>query len=964
MTPPGPADGPGSLFDELRRGLEHRADRTRERVDERIWGPLRELAARLGGRAGEARHCDDPLRDAGRALRMACDEIETLSLAAVLEEELRAHLEDVLPLAHALPRTMELPGEGGGRRVPARAAATAVLRGDYPVSLVKRLRPEALVVAPASSLPPAPADLLGEEDWQARLAGAVEGASEHLSRLLDDLAAEATEQLRRRLLSAGPFTHVRARWRDRRAKRERDEALTALRRSLAEADAEAEAELRRRRLAADLARRERALRDMASTSAELTRALASEGARIRRIAEGLEALASGERPILIDGAAGEGESALGQLVERIQAALEERRQALGPASPDGERLDAAVTRLAQRAAALGGVAEDFLARDGGVADTAERPAPQEPGGELAELARGACEELHAEVHARIAEAREGLQEAGEIVRHGVEAARATTLEEEAGAPARPGGWDPEAAREACRRAAHRLRDTAAKLEAELESTAVHLESVPDRILAALRERLVPGHGASRHPAPGALGQGESRPSSRAGRRFVRRARAYLRAMWRAVARAWRAVATWVLHLVAVPAAAPEREGQQVRRPGGGAGIAALVSDFEAGSDLSGLPANYRWLFRPEPLDDPRLVVGRDGALERLRAARARLAEGDPAAVAVVGGPGSGKTTLLNALVSEVGAEEVLRSGSVDRRLATRSDVLAWLGSFLFPGEGGGGPGGGAPAAEPSALVQALEGRRELVLLENGERLFRRQVGGYGALTAFTEFIDATAGRLGWIVTFETLPWKFIRSVSSLAGAFDEVLELGPLDRSQLEEAVMARHRLTGYDLEFRPPEAGLSGAQAARLQAMGEKARQAWLRDRCFDHVHGDGHRDVGEALLLWRRCVRADPGRPATVAARPTPIPDPSPMAELDRAVLFVLAAVAIHGDLDRKAATEAAGGSAGPGALHLLETSGLLEPVGGPPPARLRIRPFLHRIVANRLRDANVLPLAGGEG
>lgn len=954
-------NGPGSFFDELRRGLEHRADRTRQRIDERIWGPLRELAARLGERAGEARHCEDPLRDAGRALRMACDEIETLSLAAVLEEELRAHLEDVLPLAHALPRTMELPGEGGGRRVPARSAATAVLRGDYPVALVAGLRPEAVVVAPASSLPPAPADLLGEEDWQARLAGAVEGASEHLSRLLDDLAADAAEQLRRRLLSVGPFTHLRARWRDRRARRERDEALESLRRSLADADGEADAELRRRRLAADLARRERALRDMATASSHLTRALAEEASRIRRIAEGLDALASGERPMPADeGASGAPAS---QLVERIQAALEERRQALGSASGDGERLEAALGRLAQRAAALGGVAEDFLARDGAAATTVEGAETEEPEGELAELARRACEEIAAELHAGQKEAREGLLEAGEIVRHGVEAARAGAAEQEASGE-RTIAWDAEAAREACRRAAHRLRETAANLEAGLETTAGHLESVPDQILAALRDRLVPGHGAGRRAAPSALGAGESRRSSRGARRVARRARVYLRFVWRAIARSARALVGWVRRLIAVPATAPEREGQQVRRPGGGAGVAAFVAELEVGADLAGLPANYRWLYRPEPLDDPRLMVGRGDAMERLRAARTRLEAGGPAAVAVVGGPGSGKTTLLGALVSEIGAEEAVRSGTVDRRMVARTELMEWLGSFLFPETDERDPSVRPRFSEPTALAEALGERRELVLLEKGERLFRREVGGYGALTALTEVIEATAGRLGWIVTFESLPWSFIRSVSSLPGAFDEVLELGPLSRPDLEEAIMARHRLTGYDLEFEPPRAGLSKTQAARLRAAGEEERQAWLRDRCFDHVHGDGHRDVGEALFQWRRCVRADPARPAIVVARPTPIPDATSLEELDRAVLFVLAALVIQGDLDRAAATAAAGGSAGPGAVHLLETSGLLEKVEGPPPAPLRVRPFLHRLVTNRLSSANVLPLAGGEG
>lgn len=958
MSPP-PEEGPGSLFDELRRGLENRADHALERVEERVWTPLTELAERLGERAAEARRCDDPLRDAGRALRLACDEIETLSMAAVLEEELRSHLEDVLPLAHALPRSMELPGADGGRRVPARGTATAVLRGDYAAGLVRRLRPEALVVPAAAALPPSPADLLGDEDRGDRLAGAAQGGREHLARVLDDLAAEATDRVRRGLLAGGPLTHLRARLRDRKSHRERDEALDALRRELADADAEARTELRRRRLSADLARRERALREAASASAGLARRLGAEAGRIRRIAEGLDALASGERPLPFDPDTDEGESGLGRLVERVQSALEERREALGFTSPTGEELEALLTRLSQRAGALAGVAEDFLEREAPGVDGPETPADGAEG-PLPEMAARACRELAGELRSRLDGAREGLLEAGEIVRHGVEAARAEA-DGETSDRSSPGEVGEAAVRDACRRAAHRLRESADRLESEIEVTAGRLTSIPDDLLASIRQRLVsgkiPGRGAA--PAlPGRQGSGAKRKLRRAGRL----GRLYVRASWRAVRRTASGLAARLRRWTSPPASAPEREGAQVRRPGGGAGLAAMVKAFEAGSDLAGLPANYRWLFRPDPLDDPGLVVGREDELDRLLAACRRWDDGQPSAVAVIGAPGSGRSTVLNALVARLGAEAPVRRGAVDHRLSSAEDACDWLWRFLDPRAAGEGAAGRPRPGDVEALTHALHGRRELVLIENGERLFRRSVGGYGALTVLAEFVEATADQLGWIVTFEAFPWRFLGSVSALGAAFDEVVELEPLGREALEEAVMARHRLTGYDLAFEAPESGLSGSRRARLRSVPEEERQGILRRWCFDDLFADGDRDVGEALFLWRRCLSADPGRAGIVVARTCPTPDLAPLEELDRSVLFALAALAVHGDLEREEIAAAAG-SAGAGAVHLLESSRVLEPTIGSAPRTLRVRSFLHRMIMHRLREANVLPLSGGD-
>lgn len=966
MPPPGPGDGTGSLFDELRRGLGSRGDQLRERLEERLWGPLTELARRMEERAEEARAAEDALRDAGRTLRMACDEVETLAPASVLEEELRRHLEEILPLAHALPRSMELGGEGGGRRVPARAVAGSVLQGDYPQALLDHLRPEALVVSAPASLPPSPADLLGEEDWRSRLAGAVEGAREHLARVLDEVAAAAVEHIRGRLASGGPFSHLRARLRSRGAGRRGEEAAAGLRRGLAAADEEARGELRRRRLAADLARRERALRDAARRAAELARRTAAESGRIRRIAEGLDALAAGEREgVTVT------EPGLSRLVDRVRAALDERREALGSAAAPGQELDADLTRLARRARALAGVAEDFEVREGGGPEGGAGASGQVEGA-LARVVTDAGEELRRGLRERLDEAREGLREAGEIVRHGAEAARA--------GEGPNGDGSAETIRGACRRAAHRLRETADRLDAGVETSAAAIEELPDRLLAAIREKVAPGRRGAGEPDAAAEAFSGRLGGARARRRGWRlrpaRWRAVLVGFLRRAAGAPRGfLARWWRSLARGGAA----EGAGAPAPGEGAPVAEWVEELERGSDLSGLPSSYRWLFRTDPVDDPRLVVGREEALSRLQEVRSRWEGGRPAAVAVVGAPGSGKTTLLNCASASLGEGAPVRRGRVDRRLGSSAEAVTWLGEFLGPGgadgaapgdvDGSYGEGGRFSAAAPGspddadALADQLGDRREIVLLENGERLFRREVGGYAAAETLGRLMEATADRMAWIITFERLSWEFLRKVTSLAVHFDEVVDLGPLDREELEEAIMARHRLTGYDLEFEPPESGLSAGRRTRLHASSAAERQALLRGWCMDQLHDDGEREIGEALFLWRRCLRAAPGESGVVRARWEPPLDPAPLDRLDRDVHFALAAVALHGDLPAEALVPRGDGMVWEGVARVLETTGLVEPVPGlAPPAPLRIRPFVQRRIAAWLRDSNVLPLAGG--
>lgn len=862
-----------SLAEDLAAHLEARRAELLEELQEELWEPLRRSADRMGSLRDEALAAEDSLRDAGRAVRLLCDELERHDPSGALRSGLAVHLDELADFAHLVPRVMESGGEGdaSGRLLPARDAVRAVLEAGYPDILRSLLEPEVLILAPARALPPSPADLLRPEDYAGTMSEAVDRAERHLGRVLERAARKAVEEVRSLLRGSRPLDRLRLRWRRIRVGARRDAAESALDELLDDADASFGALLEARRFTADLARRERALTEAADEAAAQLEESASCAEALRALAARIEEAGRSAAP--------SGETRrdrppeavrLEQLETRILGAVERVRGRL----PETDRPDADLTRalgrFVQLSEALSGVGEEGRGR--------RSPAVREP---------AAIRDRVSRVVPRV---RDATREVRGIVSHALQAARSEAVVREPD-PAVVAGL----VSESCERAALRLREGADLLERALEEAAHEVREAPDRILAELRAR--PGRGEE----GGGGGLDQLRELGHRLGRLLPRLRDRLRAARGAAPGA-----------VATPSA-------EEARPSG------AEEGFES------LPVLYRWLFRPEPVDDPQLLKGRRREVARLRDLRRRWERGEPAAMAVVGRPGAGKTSLLNCGAAELEAGMPVHRGRVDRRLSGAREAVEWLARFF---------GVEADLGEPADLAEALQDHQGVVLLENAERLYRREVGGYQAIRAVGELIGATEGRLAWVVTFDREPWRVLGEVTGVAGRFAEVLELAPLTREKLEEAILARHRLTGYDLRFA---------------GEGDPGRR---REQWFDRLRRRSDGIPGRALQLWRDSLVAAGSH--AVRVLPLRPQDPGRAQGLARSDLFVLAALVQHGDLRE---TEL------PGLLHTppdevaerlaaLRREGLIGPVPGlPPPAPLHVDRGVYGEVERRLREAGLL-------
>lgn len=918
-----------SVLEGLADALQDRRHDLLDRVHDRLWEPMRRTADRLGSLRDEALESEDELRDAGRAVRMACDDLQELEPWDVLAGELTRHLEDVAGLSHAIPKSLDLAGRSGagGSRLPARAAVRVALSHDYAYALGSLLDPEALVTAPARALPRSPADLLRPEDHAGALVEAVDRAERHLRIVLEEAATRGVRAAGRLAADRGLAGRLRLRWRTSRSEGRRRSAALSVDGELSRAAGEARRHLDDRRFAADLARRKRALNEASAEAAARLEEAAARSGDLRELADRLEEAgrrAARTGPEGDEGGEGSPATRLAEIHDRVREVTAALRSSL----PAMDRPEAPFPRALDRTVRLSRALFDLTGpADGGrgVPERGEGPGPE------------AAAELRARVSDAVAEVRDQIWEAEEILGQGVQAGRAAVAS---------GAVEAEELAELVRttgeRTARRLRAAAGELDGRVGRAAEEVRDLPEALIGEIKRRMrASGAGEG---AKGRLRQRLDALRERADR-LLRRVDTRFGPKLREI----RDTLTGLL-----PGAAG-RATRRLEAAGAEADFAREVAAGElrqAGADMEDLPLLYRWLFRPEPLDDPHLLVGRSEEMDRLRETADRWREGRDAAAAVVGEPGSGKTTLLNCWTHELGGAVSLRRGRVDRRLSEREEAARWFGGFL-------GVDGAESARDGAELARALGDRREIVLLENGERLFRREVGGFGAVETLVELMERTAGRLAWVVSFSLEAWLYLRTVTALEGPFGDVVRLGPLGRDDLEEAVLSRHRLTGFDLRFEVDDE-TPRRRRARLEGAPTAEQQALLRTWYFDDLHRAAQRTVGRAFQLWRASLRA--GRPGEVTVLPLRVPRLDFLAELDRETLFLLAAFVLHGDLDRADLGRLPSMDVDQARERLarLERLGVLRPVEGlPPPAPLRIDRWLHAPVIDLLRDERLLHL-----
>jgi len=351
-----------------------------------------------------------------------------------------------------------------------------------------------------------------------------------------------------------------------------------------------------------------------------------------------------------------------------------------------------------------------------------------------------------------------------------------------------------------------------------------------------------------------------------------------------------------------------------------------------------LPPLYRLLFRLTPVEDRRFLVGRDQELAGLDQAVTDWDAGRFAACLLIGARGSGKTSLLNCAVHGALASHRLIRAEFHDRLLHPAQLDAFLRTLLELGD-------------DDDLYAAFEAERRILILEEGERIFLRTVDGFEVAHQLMHLIHCTAATTLWIVVMNDRSFRVIDAATHLHRVFSHRINAMSVSRSDLETAVLERHRLSGLRLEFAPPPAGDPRVSRAKRWIGIQDSPQKLFFDSLLQQSEGT----FRSAFELWLSSIERVEGD--TIHIR-QPL-DPSFnrfRSELAQEDQFTLLVIQEHGSLTQEELAEVLcePQNASRGRTERLTALGLIE--RDPEHPGPRVKPEAQRFVNDLLRRANL--------
>jgi hypothetical protein len=289
-----------------------------------------------------------------------------------------------------------------------------------------------------------------------------------------------------------------------------------------------------------------------------------------------------------------------------------------------------------------------------------------------------------------------------------------------------------------------------------------------------------------------------------------------------------------------------------------------------------LPADLVAALSEQPVQED-LRIDRWPGLPQLLAEARRLVEGgDGTTVALVAERGGGKTSWLDE------AERKLDFVHVDRAaVEERPDpeaLVPWLARTLGIDE----------ARSADALVERLlAGPPRVVLLDGGQNLMKRSVGGTATYERFMQIASQSTARVVWVVTFSRYAWRHLECRFKSRTLFNRSLAIGTWSEAEIGQLIERRMSASGYVADYRDLIMDPVEGTALELETTRTAER---FRRLLWDYA--DGNPRV--ALHFWQLALIPEGER--RVRVRLFARPDEARLVRLGEEARFALAAVAIH--------------------------------------------------------------------
>lgn len=277
---------------------------------------------------------------------------------------------------------------------------------------------------------------------------------------------------------------------------------------------------------------------------------------------------------------------------------------------------------------------------------------------------------------------------------------------------------------------------------------------------------------------------------------------------------------------------------------------------ERATPFSTLPPIYKRLFNPVPLDLPEFYVARPELETRVLDAIAQWGQEQPTSILLFGDRGVGKRTFIHNLVpirvydlAQTFQNIPIQTIRLGDDVSTEQELVQHCWPLL-------------PNQQPKTLralkrrIDALE-NRQIVLLENATKCYQRTSEGITLCKSFLDMVSKTSDKVLWIFIFESPAAVLLDTMIDLYDYFTNVFEVEPFEEEQIEQMIMKRHRVSGFNVHFHTPAMSLIERTKHPFMAS-EASRQP--KHAFFEQLTTLSHGNALAALLEWLRSIEQDP--------------------------------------------------------------------------------------------------------
>ena len=353
---------------------------------------------------------------------------------------------------------------------------------------------------------------------------------------------------------------------------------------------------------------------------------------------------------------------------------------------------------------------------------------------------------------------------------------------------------------------------------------------------------------------------------------------------------------------------------------------------------------YKRLFNRDFSIDERFYISPGNSYTLISNSYDQWSRGLSSNIAVVGEKGSGKSTLIRFAEKQCLNGATVATVDLNMTFTEEQVLLKKLCEAL----------GFKSVDTREEFIEKVDRKkkRSVIVVENLQNAFVRNINGFDALEAFWVIMSVTTDKLFWIVSCSRYSWEFFKKMSDADQYFSHVVFTDQLDENEIREAILNRHKSSGYELYFEPDDS-LKNSRNYKKLLGDDKQSQELVKNQFFSKLSKICEGNTSIAMIFWLQSIKEIDSR--RFVFQPLEVMEIDKLELPSKDVLFTLAALVLHDKMNHEQVAQSRHQSLTDSSLMLarLKTKGIIYSGG----EGFSLNHLVYRQVVRMLKQRNII-------